>query len=165
MLRLEDLSTQLAQFVSGEQSLESLQRWLTPVLVEDGGNVEPESRELFLRVLYLVDDDSISVETRRHLSDRVLRTLRLGSGVEILDEWFEFIMRRDQLKDLLGKLLGGVISRTSYLSGISEAALSTRERELLATKDHSSQRWLVDLLTAEDYGALLVGPPGWGGLR
>jgi hypothetical protein len=90
----------------------------------------------------------------------VLRVLQLGSGVQILDEWFEFVMRRDQLRDLLRKLLDGTISRTSYLSGISRASLSERESELLTTREHEAQCWLLGVLTDENYGALLIGPKG-----
>lgn len=121
---------QLVALTEGATLRDDLRRWFTPYLVafppprpeneEPTWDPEAGDKAFFWNLVWLFEDDGFTEIEHRELAAKVVQLFRcIPSSATALDV-LPLIRREAKLCEAIGKHRAGVISRTGFLSVISE---------------------------------------------
>jgi hypothetical protein len=151
LISREDLTAQLEAFAKGWLTLDDLRRWFTPLLVAETTEAVAADRDLVFRLIFLFEDDSLSGDAHRCNAWRLSRALRAVESNSELIELIPVVTDQERLCAVVGKYRRGIISRTGFLSAISEARYSRRVKDWLVAADVAGLQFLCKVLSAGEY--------------
>jgi hypothetical protein len=149
----EHFEERIANFAAGGLTLEQLRHWLTPILLGEEAEVQDVDSALAARLTFLIEDDSIDESRHRVNARRIKRLLEeVDDNLSVL-EILSVVTDQDRLCEILQKYQNGIISRTSFLSMISNSRYQPDVKEWLIGVERESLQALSRALEGEDYGS------------
>lgn len=151
MITRNDVAHQLARLYRGEISPEELRRWMTPALVAAEVPSPLKDRLLVTRIAFLLEDESLTEEEHRALAGRLWSALQSAVPNERVLAVVPLLVKAERLRNIVSALQTGRMSRTSFLSFLTESRLPEPLRTWLT---RASVRRLQELTLALERGAL-----------
>lgn len=159
-MSLQDLTVQLRRFSEREIALVALQAWFTPILAADSLDVEEsdegpwehaaDDTRLFWRLVYLFeaggDEEPLRVD-----AGRIIACLESTRDASLTYELLPVVLDQDRLTTIVGKHLRGTISRTGFLSVVTESGYPAHAKAWLERASAEALAGLVTLLDAAGY--------------
>jgi hypothetical protein len=136
---------QLEALVERRLTLDSLRRWFTPFLAGTRQTVEQDEPLLF-SIAFLFEDESLSETAHWVNADRLIRAFRDLEANAALMELIPIIIGQDRLCHLVAKFQSGTITRTGYLSAISNTRYSRGVKAWLNRSDPAELARLCESL-------------------
>lgn len=150
------LQKTLSDFTSGAMGLPELKAWIKKMVVGDQVEFyEPESKFL-LRVIQSLDSVLHSDSALRSIATELEKMLRCVESIRMAEALVPVVEGRTHILGVVEKYLAGVLSRTSFLSFLTERQWSMGMKRKLEQLSHSELQYLYDSLSARDYGRLSV---------
>ena len=155
----------LERFALGEIDLAGLRGWIAPILAADplgvaetsgaGWETAPERTRLFWRLVYQVevstDEDGIRCDTAR-----ILACLDSTGDVSITHDMLPLLLDQERMSTIVERHLAGIISRTSFLSAVSESGYPTHMKRWLEVASPQSLERMATLLRTGAYREVIV---------
>lgn len=143
----------LASFAGGDLDLGELRRWFTPLLADNGGEAPEHDHDVVFRLVYLFEDESLDKGTHRTNAHRLAQALHEVEDNAALLELVPIITDQDRLCGILEKYRAGLVTRTGFLSFVSETRYSTKVKSWLAHTDLLTLLSLCNSLSSGKYSA------------
>jgi hypothetical protein len=148
------LKEQLEAFADRRLTLEALRRWFTPLLITEAVEVADADHDLIFRVVFLLEDESLDETEHIANAKRLVGAMRTVVDNAVLLELIPMITAQEQVVEIVERYHQGVISRTSFLSAISEARFTQRTKEWLARSGNAALGEFRALLSSGEYSRL-----------
>ena len=162
-MTLAELSTRLRRFAEGELTLETLRLTLLPALDADPLDVSqsdaepwaraPEDSRLYWRLIHLVETaDAADEAPLRRDAARLVRSVDDAGSATTL-ELLRVILDQDRFCEILRRTTAGIISRTGFLSVVTESGYPPHVKLWLQHAGHEALARLCERLVAGEYAA------------
>jgi hypothetical protein len=129
-LTLDDLRHHLRRFIAAEIGLAELHGLMTPILAADPLDIEesadapwessPDQTRLLWRLIYLFESGTDEVELRTHAA-RIVACHEATRDAAVTYELLPLLLDQDRIRGIIGKHVEGIISRTGFLSVVTES--------------------------------------------
>jgi hypothetical protein len=130
-LKLDALINRLDAFARAQISLAVIQRELRPVLAADPLDItvsddapwaaSPAEERLFWRLVYLIETSNDDAPFAPVLAGRLIECLARTASPQITHELMPVMMDQDRLCEIVGRHQREIISRTGFLSVVTES--------------------------------------------
>ena len=130
-LKLDALINRLDAYARAEISLAVIQRELRPVLAADPLDItasddtpwaaSPAEERLFWRLVYLIETSSDDAPFLPALAGRLIECLARTASPQVTHELLSVLLDQDRLCAIIGKHQRDIISRTGFLSVVTES--------------------------------------------
>jgi len=165
-MTLADLAELLDLYAMGSIDLGALHDRFASVVVADPLNVEhtdpvpweraPDDMRLLWRLIYIFESIVNDGVEPRHVARRVVRCLAATGSPDTTYELLPLILDQERLSSVIAKRRGGVISRTGFLSMLTESGYPPHVKLWLEHASAAEATRLTNMLDAEEYAAVTL---------
>lgn len=162
-MTLADLTELLERYSTGGLGLDELRERFAPVVIADPLDVEqsdpapwertPDDMRLFWRLVYIFESVVNDGAEPRHVARRVVRCLAATGSPDTTYELLPLLLDQERLSNVVGKHRSAIISRTGFLSMLSESSYPPHVKLWLERASPGALHRLCAALDAEAYDA------------
>jgi hypothetical protein len=143
---------QLEVLAGRQLTVDRLRQWFTPLLTTIRKTATTDETLVF-SIAFLFEDESLDESKHMRNASRLVHALQDVESNAVLLERLPIITDQDRLCQIVDRFRDGKISRTGYLSAISNSRYSRRVKHWLANVDAIALAEFCAALTLCDYTA------------
>jgi hypothetical protein len=163
-LTLDDFSLQLRRFTAGEIGLPELVEWIAPILAADSLDIEesadpawessPDETRLLWRLIYHFESATDEAALRADAA-RILGFHDATRDAAVTYELLPLLLDQDRLCAIIDKHTAGIISRTGFLSVVTESGYQPHVKLWFARASARALERMAARLAACAYGEVV----------
>ena len=165
-MTLADLAELLDSYATGGIDLGALQERFASVVVADPLDVEhtdpgpweraPDDMRLLWRLIYIFESIVNDSVEPRDVARRIVRCLAATGSPDATYELLPVILDQERLSSVIAKHRRGIISRTGFLSMLTESGYPSYVRLWLEHASMAAATRLSAMLDSEEYAAVTM---------
>jgi hypothetical protein len=151
-----DLLQRLERATLGKTGIEELRTWLNDLLVNADTEVDEASAPLIHASVQRLDVVSADDRGLQSLARELLQLVRMVKDETQATDLLPLVEERERFIEMLQKVLNSTISRTAFLSYLTERRWTTNIKRRISAMDRDRLNELEKLLADRDYERLAM---------